>query len=282
MCIDAREALTWWTLDPLSMGAVGLSAAGYGWGLRSLWRTVGIGHGIRPWEVACYVLGELSLLFALVSPIDRLSDLLFSAHMTQHEIILLVAPPLIVLGKPTVAFSWMLPRSRRLALGRLMKTPALLRTWRVLSAPLVILLVHMLVVWLWHIPSFFEGALRHENVHAVQHATFFATAALFWWAILRGRYGPGGYGLAVAFVFATAMHESILGALITLGSRLWYPLYLARGEPWQINVMDDQELAGLIMWVPGGVAMTLGALALFAAWLGESRRRMRALERRHP
>lgn len=163
---------------------------------------------------------------------------------------------------------------------RRLLSPGARSLWTGLSSPLVILLLHALVLWLWHVPALFEAALRNEWIHAVQHVTFFATAFVFWWAIVRGRYGRGGYGLAAAFVFATAMHTSILGALLTVASRLWYPLYAVRGEAWGVNVIEDQELAGLIMWVPAGVLLALLALGLFAAWLGESGRKVADAERR--
>ena len=274
MCIEAKEALTWWTLDPLALSAVGLSTSVYSRGLFVLWRSAGVGRGIRRAEACAFYLGQLSLLVALVSPIDRLSDVLFSAHMTQHEILLVVAPPLVVLGKPIVALGWAFGAGRRARVLRALDSPLLGRVWRSISAPLTILLLHGLVLWLWHIPALFEAALRNEGIHAVQHATFFLTAVIFWWGIARGRYGRGGYGLASAFVFATAMHTSILGALLTVASRLWYPVYAARGQPWSVNVQEDQELAGLIMWVPAGVLLGLLALALFAAWLGEAGRRV--------
>lgn len=267
MCIDAKEAMTWWTPDPLAIGTVVLSSAMYGAGLTRLWRSVGIGHGIRRWEAACFALGQITLLLALVSPIDRLSDLLFSAHMTQHEIIMVVSPPLFVLGRPGVALAWLSPR-----LGRV--------TSRFGSAPFIALLAHAIVVWAWHIPSLFEAALRSEAVHAVQHATFFGTAALFWWSIVRGRYGRAGYGLAVAFVFATTMHTSILGALMTVAERVWYPLYVDRTIAAGYDPVEDQQLAGLVMWVPAGVVLVLAALGLFAAWLGEAGRRVAQAQRR--
>jgi putative membrane protein len=159
-------------------------------------------------------------------------------------------------------------------------SPALTRAWRWVSAPFSILLLHGLVIWLWHLPALFEAALRSEAVHAAQHASFFMTACVFWWGILRGRYGRGGYGVAAAFVFATAMHTSVLGALLTVAGRLWYPLYVARGQPYAVDALEDQELAGLIMWVPAGVLLGLLALALFAAWLGEAGRQVRHSERR--
>lgn len=267
MCIDAREALTWWTPDPLAIGTVVLSSSLYAAGVRRLWRSVGVGHGIKRWEALSFALGQLTLLLALVSPIDRVSDLLFSAHMTQHEIIMIVSPPLFVLGRPGVALAWLSPR-----LGRL--------TSRLGSAPFLALFAHAVVVWVWHLPSLFEAALRSEAVHAVQHATFFGTAALFWWSIVRGRYGRAGYGLAVAFVFATSMHTSILGALMTVAERVWYPLYVDRTIAAGYDPVEDQQLAGLVMWVPAGVVLVLAALGLFAAWLGEAGRRVAQAERR--
>jgi len=280
MCIEAKEALTWWTFDPLALSTVALSSLVYGRGLTALWHAAGVGSGIRRAEAAAFYLGQASLLCALVSPLDRLSDLLFSAHMTQHEILLVVAPPLVVLGRPVVALAWAFGPTRRRRVMRALSSPQLSRIWRVLSAPLVILLLHGLVLWLWHIPALFEAALRSEAVHAVQHGSFFATAVIFWWGIARGRYGRGGYGLAAAFVFATAMHTSVLGALLTVASRLWYPMYAVRGQPWGVNVLEDQQLAGLIMWVPAGLLLALLSLGLFAAWLGEAGRRVEHAEKR--
>ncbi|HET7544723.1 MAG TPA: cytochrome c oxidase assembly protein [Polyangiaceae bacterium] len=280
MCIEVGQALSWWTADPVSLPAVALSSMLYGRGLSLLWRSAGVGSGIRRSEALSFYAGQVSLLIALVSPIDRLSDVLFSAHMTQHEILLVVAPPLLVLGKPLVALVWALgPKGRSALLGWL-DSPGLNRLWRRVSAPVSILLIHGLVLWLWHIPSWFEAALRNEWIHALQHASFLSTAVVFWWGVTRGRYGRGGYGMASAFVFATAMHTSILGALLTVAARLWYPLYAVRGQPWSIDVIEDQRLAGLIMWVPAGLLLAVLALALFAAWLGESARRVKLAERR--
>jgi putative membrane protein len=282
MCLDAQQALGFWTFDPFVLTTVGVSSAVYARGLLNLWRSAGVGSGISRLEACAYFMGQLSVLVALVSPVDRLSDLLFSAHMTQHEILLVIAPPLFVWGRPLVALAWAVGPARRARLMRSLGSTRLATLWHVASAPLIVLVVHSLVLWLWHIPALFEAALRSEAVHAVQHLSFFATAVVFWWGILRGRYGRGGYGLASAFVFATAMHTSVLGALLTFASRLWYPLYAVRGQPWEIDVVQDQELAGLIMWVPAGLLLALLALGLFAAWLGEaSRRVVRAERRRH-
>jgi putative membrane protein len=264
MCIDAREAWTWWSADPVSIAPIVLSSAVYATGLRRIWRKAGVGHGIQRWEAGAFAAGQLALVVALISPVDRLSDILFSAHMTQHEVLMVVAPPLIVLGRPVTALGWLWPAAAR-ALPRSVSS-------------LLTVTVHGVVIWLWHIPLLFEAALRSEAVHAVQHALFFGTAALFWWSIVRG--GRARYGLAALFVFATAMHTSILGLLLTAASRVWYPLYALRGAAFGVDAADDQALAGLVMWIPAGVASTLAALGLFMVWLGESGRRVRVAERR--
>jgi cytochrome c oxidase assembly factor CtaG len=243
-------------------------------------RRPGVGHGIQRWEAACFLAGQLSLFIALVSPLDRLSDILFSVHMTQHEIIMLVAPPLLLLGRPWVALLWALPARAREPLAATLRRPRLRTAWHALTNPLLAMVLHAVVIWIWHAPALYEAALRNEVVHGVQHASFFATAALFWWAIVRGRYGRLGYGMAVAFVFATTLHTSVLGALITVAGRLWYPLYGLRAKAWELDAHEDQTLAGLLMWIPAGVLLTVAALALLAAWLGESGRLVAVAERR--
>lgn len=227
-------------------------------------------RGIRWYEALAFALGWAVIAIALLSPIDRLSDVLFSVHMTQHELLMVVAAPLLVAGRPMIAGVWALKNPEPVL--SITRRPAVLKTWRLITHPFVVLVVHAAVLWAWHIPVAFEAALHNETIHAVQHLMFFVTAALFWWSLIHGRYGRVGYGVAVFFVFATAMHTSILGALLTFAQRLWYPTYGHRGA----HALEDQQLAGLIMWIPSGVIFILIALALFAAWLGESDRRARS------
>jgi putative membrane protein len=222
-------------------------------------------RGIRWYEATAFALGWLVIAIALLSPIDTLSDALFSVHMTQHELLMIVAAPLLVAGRPMIAGVWAFSNPEPIL--NITRKPAVLRTWRAITGPFTVLIVHAVVLWAWHIPAAFEAALHNETIHAVQHLMFFGSAALFWWSLIHGRYGRMGYGIAVFFVFATAMHTSILGALLTFAQSLWYPSY---------SSLEDQQLAGLIMWIPSGVIFILIALALFAAWLGESDRRARA------
>ena len=256
------------TYDLLIVAAMAVSLATYFRGARRL--RARSERGIRWYEATAFAAGWVVIAIALLSPIDTISDVLFSVHMTQHELLMIVAAPLLVAGRPMIAGVWAFRNPEPLL--TITRRPAVLKTWRAITGPFTVLVLHAVVLWAWHIPFAFEAALHNESIHAVQHLMFFVTAALFWWSIIHGRYGRVGYGLAVFFVFATAMHTSILGALITFGQRLWYPTYAHTSA----HALEDQQLAGLIMWIPSGVIFILIALALFAAWLGESDRRARA------
>jgi cytochrome c oxidase assembly factor CtaG len=127
----------------------------------------------------------------------------------------------------------------------------------------------------WHVPALYDAAVEHESIHALQHAMFVGTSALFWWGLIYGRYGRVGYGAAVFYVFTTVVHTGILGAAMTFSGIPLYPVYAAPAAARGIDVLEDQQLAGLIMWIPAGIVLTLFGLALFAAWLGEAERRSR-------
>jgi cytochrome c oxidase assembly factor CtaG len=241
-------------------------------GLRRLWRTDAGAQTIRGWQEAAFFGGCASVAGALLSKLDRWSEILFSAHMGQHEILMLVSAPLMVLGRPFIVTLWALPpRARTNIAGALKRCTPI---WERLTGPLTVLVLHAAVLWVWHLPTLFEAALHHEPLHVFQHLGFFLTAALFWWALIHGRYGRLGYGVAVLYVFATAMHTQLLGALLTFGSRSWYPTHAARTAAAHVNPIVDQQLAGIVMWIPFGVVFLLIGLALFAAWLGEAERRV--------
>jgi putative membrane protein len=193
--------------------------------------------------------------------------------MSQHELLMVVAAPLLVLGRPAIALAWTLPPAARRAVSHGIKQPFWQLAWLFVYAPLFVLAAHAVVRWIWHQPAWFEAAMRDEALHTLQHASFFGSATLFWWALVHGRYGRIGYGLGVLFVFATMLHTSILGALISVAPRLLYPIYSDRTQQFGWEPLEDQELAGLIMWIPSGILFTAIGLALFAAWLGEAERR---------
>lgn len=254
------HALTW-KPDPFAAAALAASAGLY---LFGLWR-------MRAWpprlEITSFAAGWLTLAVALLSPIATLSEWLFSVHMTQHELLMLVAAPLIAMGRPIVPMLFALPARLRSAAGGGVSGAAL----RIASAPLFVVALHLAVVSVWHIPALYEAAVLDDRIHLVQHVGFAGTAALFWWGLIRGRYGRLGYGSAVMYLFVTALHNGALGALLSFSGSPWYPLYVQRAG--NSDPLVDQQLGGLIMWVPAGIVTMLFALALFAAWLGESERR---------
>ncbi|HET7220796.1 MAG TPA: cytochrome c oxidase assembly protein [Vicinamibacterales bacterium] len=264
-----------WTAEPVTIVLIVASAAVYALGVKRLWQRAGAGRGVRPREAVCFALGLFCLAIGLVSPIAWLSDILFSVHMTQHEILMLAAAPLLVLGRALHAFLWAFPGSTRETLGSWMRGRAVHQSWRRLSSPWAVVAIHGLVLWLWHVPMFFDAALASPALHAVQHLSFLLTAALFWWAMVHGRFGRIGYGAAVAFVFLTGLHSSVLGAMLTLAPAVWYSPYVVRSSAWNIDALSDQQLAGLIMWVPTCIVFIVFGLALLAAWLGESEKRAR-------
>ena len=263
-----------WTFEPLTVGVMLASTALYAAGVRAAWRQAGRGAGFRWWQVLAFTAAMLSLAIALISPLAWLSDLLFSAHMTQHEILMLIAAPLLVLGQPLLAFLWAVPATRRAGVAAWFRAPGVTRTWHFLWGGLVVFLLHAVALWIWHVPVLFEAALHHEGIHAVQHLSFVVTAALFWWGMIHGRYGRAGFGAGVAYVFLTAVHSTVLGALLTVAPSAWYRSYEATAAGRRIDALADQQLAGLVMWVPSGVIFIVLGLALLAAWLGESERRV--------
>ena len=246
----------------------------YGAGLARLWRSAGYGRGIRRSEAWAFAGGWTAMAVALSPPMDELSEVWLFGHMVQHELLMVVAAPLVAAGAPVIALLWAVPGGfRRRALESL-RRPPMTMAWTVLTAPAAVFLLHGIAIWVWHLPALYDYAVDHEAVHALQHLSFFGTAALFWWGIAHGRYGCHGYGAAVVYVFATALHGSVLGALLTFSPRVWYAPYMT-AKPSGLTPLEDQQLAGLMMWVPAGVVLAGLGLWLFAAWLRESDRRTR-------
>ncbi len=243
-------------------------------GVARIWRAAGYGRGVRVRQAVAFAAAWLAIALALSPWMDDLSDTWLAAHMAQHELLMVVAAPLMVLSAPLVAVVWALPAPLRSTLSKSVQQPAVAATWRVVVAPATVFLLHAAALWLWHLPALYDYALAHESAHVIEHACFFATAALFWWGIAHGRYGRLGYGAAVVYVFATAMHSGVLGALLTLSPHVWYAHYLQPHSA-GLTPLEDQQLAGLLMWIPGGLLVAAGGLVLFAAWLRESDRRTR-------
>lgn len=186
--------------------------------------------------------------------------------MIEHEIIMAVSAPLLVIARPVGTILWSLPRSGRLAAGRLMRHPATHACWDRLSAGRNATLLHGIAIWIWHAPVLFDAAVLDTMLHRLQHISFLATAVLFWWSVFRRSEA----GAAAWHVFLTMLHTSVLGALMALAPRVLYQQQTAAAAAWGLTSLEDQQLAGIIMWVPAGTIYAGTALALIALWIRQA------------
>jgi putative membrane protein len=257
------------TMSPWDAAAVGLLIAGgalYALGQLRMHRR---GAVVRGFERIAFWSGWLVMFAAVTPPLDNLALQRFSMHMVQHELLMLVGAPLVIAGRPYSTWLWGLPHSTRRRVAAALQRRSIAGFWRTVTAPVSAWLLHGVVVWVWHVPRLYETAVRDESIHALQHAMFVSTSMLFWWGLVHGRYGRAGYGASVFYVFTTVVHTGILGAVFTLNPMPLYSVYVERAP----DPLADQQLAGLVMWIPAGIILTLAGLGLFAAWLGEAERR---------
>jgi putative membrane protein len=256
--------------DALAMAAVAVGGIGYAVGSARLARR---GASGRPGERIAFWIGWTMLAVAVAPPLDSAASVSFSAHMVQHELLMVTGAPLTVVGRPLVMWLHALPSRVRVSVGGGLSSKPLSRSWQFVTTPWVAWATHALVISLWHLPSWYEAALRSEPVHAVQHATFLATAVPFWWGLIYGRYGRASYGAAAFFVFLSSVHTGMLGAMFALGDRPAYALYVERARNIGLDAVADQQLGGLVMWVLTGTVLTIFGLGLVVAWLAEAERR---------
>jgi cytochrome c oxidase assembly factor CtaG len=256
-----------WSFAPQVVIPLALTGGLYLAGTARLWRRAGIGRGVRVWQAACFGVAWALLVFALVAPLHWLGGRLFVAHMTEHEILMSAAAPLLVVARP-VAMLWALPRSWRRGLGALFRQGGLARAWARLTQPAVATLLHGIALWVWHVPALYGAALADPWTHWLQHVCFLATALLFWRALLQG--GQQVRGAAVFYLFATSLHTGFLGILLAFARRPLYPAQTANAPEWGLTPLEDQQLAGLVMWIPAGFVYTAAALALAGLWIARS------------
>jgi cytochrome c oxidase assembly factor CtaG/cytochrome c551/c552 len=221
------------------------------------------GRHLRRLQIIGLAGGWLTLTGALASPLDELAESSLSAHMLQHEILILVAAPLLALGRTHHLLLAVLPRSRR---GGLWHD---VRSMRVSTA--IACILHAIAIWIWHLPALYQAAAAQPFVHIAQHASFLGTALLFWCAVLDRRRR---YGAAALYTFATSAHTGLLGVLMFITPHPWYPSYGTGAA-----ALHDQQLAGLIMWIPGGAVLAFIGVCLLWYWLRDIERRTLIRER---
>ena len=254
------SVLSSWSWRPGILLGLGLAAVSYAYGFYHFHQHGRLANLVRrglvkkqhPWF---FGLGLCTLFIALVSPIDVLSGFLFSLHMVQHILLIMVAPPLLLLGLPTPFLRWLLVKARiRSALG-----------W--ITNPLVGFLLYNLNLFLWHVPSLYQAALQNELLHDLEHATFFYMALFFWWRVIdptRTWFPIWQSSQAKWFYLIIAAPPSyILGSIFWASSEVIYPYYTHVPRLWQFSALADQQAAGLLMWLQGWMFFMLSMIIFF-------------------
>ena len=250
-----------WTLDPLVTVPLALLLIIFIIGQGRLAKRSKVDRR-RSW---LFVAGWLVLTLSLISPLHEGGERSFALHMTEHELIMLLATLLLAAAHSGGTLAWARPAALRRQLGGSWRSP-LSALWQRVTEPLTATVIQSLVMWAWHAPSLFNRALESRGWHVAQHASFITASLIFWAAMLNVR--RGGYLLSAACLFITSLVEGALGALMTFSSSPWYPAYAAMGlSGVGLDPVTDQRLAGLLMWIPGGLIHGAMAVALLYRWL---------------
>jgi cytochrome c oxidase assembly factor CtaG len=252
-----------WEFEPSIVVPLLLTAALYGFG----WQRCSTDRPRARWELASFVFGWLVLVAALLSPLHPLGEELFVAHMAQHEVLMLAAAPLLVFSRMDQILPWAFPIAFRRKLLGIFHS-------RLFHSSSLALVVHAVAIWGWHIPALYQASIRSEFVHASQHLSFLLSALWFWWTLFYSMASKRMYGSAAAYVFVTGLHTSILGAILTFSSHIWYPIYGTTTPQFGLSTLQDQQLGGLLMWIPANLVYIAIGLWLLRAWIIESDRRL--------
>src|SRR6266478_4945443 len=263
MSETARAIFSSWFIDPKIVAALLVTGILYFRGWRVLHRTTP--NRFPTSRLFAFLTGLLSLWVAVASPLEALSGLLLSAHMVQHLLLLVVGPPLILLGAPLLPLLRGLPRGfARHGLGPFLSWPALLNLGRSLTHPAVCWLAMAATLSAWHVPAAFDLALRLPAWHRVEHACFFAAGLLFWWPVARPFPSrPHWPPLSIPiYLLAADILNTALSAILTFSDRVVYQPYRDAPRLFGTTALSDQAAAGLIMWVPGSLVFLVPAVVL--------------------
>jgi putative membrane protein len=250
-----------WSLHPSVLIGTGLLGALYFWGIGPLRRRLGLGPPPPAWQIASFCGGLVVLLVALNGPMHDLSDYyLFSAHMVQHLLLTLLLPPLLIAGTP----GWLL--------RPLLHRPGVRTAARILTHPVVAAVLYTVTIAVWHLTPFYELMMRNHDVHIATHLMFIVAATILWWPVMSPvpELPRLPYGIGMLYLFLVGIPMQIVAALITLSDEVLYPWYSAAPRTWGLTPLDDQQLGGLLMWVPGNLWMFLAIGVLFLKWAKET------------
>jgi len=258
---DPSEALAW-SWEPSILIGIGLWIAGYILVTGPLRRRGGWA-AVSPWRQAAFYLGTLTLFVALVSPLDNLAEeFLFSAHMGQHMLLMMIAPALWLLGMPEGFVDRLVPR----------------KLWRVtglLVTPAAAFLIYNFWMLTWHVPGLYGAALVDIRVHILEHLIFMAAGVIGWWPVL-GRSQKAAPAASppvqMIYLFLMMFPMTMLAAVLTFAPAPLYSFYNEAPRLWGLSVMDDQQIAGLLMWIPGNMIFFLPFGFIFFKWMDRDAR----------
>jgi putative membrane protein len=229
------------------------------------------------WRMGSFLLGLAVIGVAIASPLDGFADVLLSAHMVEHLLLMSFAPPLLLLGCPVVPLFRGLPRPVLVhVVGPLVRLTALRRFGDWLITPLVAWLAMNLMFLAWHVPAAYDFALGNERWHNVEHLCFLGSSILFWWPILRPWPSRGLYSgwLLLVYLVMADIVNTLLSAFLAFCDRPVYGYYLKTPNPFGISPLSDQRAGAVVMWVIGSVIFLVPAAVLtFRLLQGETRNR---------
>jgi len=258
-----QAALRSWAIPPAATFALALTALLY---LRGWWllRRAGLPY-LPSWRAFSFLLGLLSLWVALASPLDTFSGFVLTAHMLQHMLLMMVAPPLILLGAPLIPLVRGLPifAAREFA-GPFLNWSVANRIGHTLTNPVCALLLMGGVMFAWHTPALYELALASTSWHEVEHACFFITSIIFWWPVVQPWPSRAQWPrwAMVPYLLVADLQNTALSAILVFSDRVLYPSYAAIPRLFGFSAQEDQVAAGAIMWVVGSLAFILPAIVI--------------------
>lgn len=236
-------------------------------------------HYFSGWRLVCFLSGMLVLWLAVASPIDGFADVLLSAHMVQHFLLMSAVPPLVLLGAPVVPLLRGLPRwSVRSIVGPVIRLRWIRKLGDLVTAPAPAWLLFNVVFLAWHLPRAYDFALRHEDVHDFEHICFLVTALLFWYVVLHpwpSRLRFNGW-MILLYLLSADIVNTALSAFLAFCNRPIYQFYISTANPFHISALSDQVAAGVIMWVLNSTVFLVPAMLLTVQLAGSGPRMPRA------
>lgn len=237
------------------------------------WRLARRSHGsCSAWRVGAILGGIVSLMLAVLSPLDRLAHVLFTAHMGQHVLIMMVAPALLLLGNPFAMILWALPVTPRLRVARLLVAGARARgLWRALTGMPVAWLASAVTLWVWHLPPLYDAALRNDLIHHLEHLMLFGAGTLFWCPIIDPSprlHGRRPYSRRIVYLFLAGVPQALLGLVLMVSTKAFYSSYAAAELPGGPSALAAQGEGGVIMWATSAFIGLVTSMVLVYRLLG--------------